>query len=92
MILILMPIFESLVKITGLDPVLIGVMITLQVAIGAATPPFGCNIFTAVAVFRRSFVDVIRGIHPFLFILFAVTVLLVNFPDIALWPRDLAFR
>ena len=91
-ILILVPIFAPLVKATGLDPVLVGVMITLQVAIGAATPPFGCNIFTAVAVFKRPFVDVIRGIHPFLIILFAVTVLLACFPEIALWPRDLAFR
>ncbi|WP_461538461.1 TRAP transporter large permease [Spongorhabdus nitratireducens] len=91
-ILILVPIFAPLVKATGLDPVLVGVMITLQVAIGAATPPFGCNIFTAVAVFKRPFVDVIRGIPPFLIILFAVTVLLAAFPEIALWPRDLAFR
>lgn len=91
-ILILVPIFAPLVKATGLDPVLIGVMITLQVAIGAATPPFGCNIFTAVAVFRRPFVDVVRGIHPFLIILFIVTVLLVSFPEIALLPRDLAFK
>ncbi|MBN3561776.1 TRAP transporter large permease [Aliamphritea spongicola] len=91
-ILILVPIFAPLVKATGLDPVLVGVMITLQVAIGAATPPFGCNIFTAVAVFRRPFVEVIRGIHPFLIILFVVTVLMMAFPEIALWPRDLAFR
>jgi tripartite ATP-independent transporter DctM subunit len=91
-ILILVPIFAPLVKAAGLDPVLVGVMITLQVAIGAATPPFGCNIFTAVAVFRRPFIDVIRGIHPFLFILFVVTVLLVSFPEIALLPRDWAFR
>ncbi|WP_271270816.1 TRAP transporter large permease [Aliamphritea hakodatensis] len=91
-ILILVPIFAPLVKATGLDPVLVGVMITLQVAIGAATPPFGCNIFTAVAVFRRPFVEVIRGIHPFLIILFVVTALMMAFPEIALWPRDLAFR
>lgn len=91
-ILILVPIFAPLVKATGLDPVLVGVMITLQVAIGAATPPFGCNIFTAVAVFRRPFVEVIRGIHPFLIILLVVTVLMMYFPQIALWPRDLAFR
>ncbi|MGB1237444.1 MAG: TRAP transporter large permease [Pseudomonadales bacterium] len=91
-ILILVPIFAPLIKATGLDPVLIGVMITLQVAIGAATPPFGCNIFTAVAVFKRPFIDVIRGIHPFLIILFVVTVLLVTFPEIALLPRDWAFR
>lgn len=91
-ILILVPIFAPLIKATGLDPVLVGVMITLQVAIGAATPPFGCNIFTAVAVFRRPFIDVIRGIHPFLIILFLVTLLIILFPDIALWPRDLVFR
>lgn len=91
-ILILVPIFAPLVKATGLDPVLVGVMITLQVAIGAATPPFGCNIFTAVAVFRRPFVDEIRGIHPFLIILFVVTALMMAFPEIALLPRDLAFR
>ena len=91
-ILILVPIFAPLVKAAGLDPVLVGVVITLQVAIGAATPPFGCNIFTAVAVFRRPFVDVIRGVPPFLLILLAVAVLLVAFPPIALFLRDLAFR
>ncbi|MEH6823802.1 MAG: TRAP transporter large permease [Motiliproteus sp.] len=91
-ILILVPIFAPLVKAAGLDPVLVGVLITLQVAIGAATPPFGCNIFTAVAVFRRPFVDVIRGIPPFLIILVGVAVALVAVPDIALLLRDIAFR
>ncbi|GAA3536381.1 TRAP transporter large permease [Zobellella aerophila] len=91
-ILILVPIFAPLVKSAGLDPVLVGVLITLQVAIGAATPPFGCNIFTAVAVFRRPFIDVIRGVPAFLLILFVVTVLLIAFPQIALFLRDLAFR
>ncbi|WP_417616187.1 TRAP transporter large permease [Oceanisphaera sp.] len=91
-ILILVPIFAPLVNAAGLDPVLVGVVITLQVAIGAATPPFGCNIFTAVAVFRRPFIDVIRGVPPFLLILLVVAVLLVAFPPIALFLRDLAFR
>lgn len=91
-ILILVPIFAPLVKAAGLDPVLVGVLITLQVAIGAATPPFGCNIFTAVAVFKRPFVDVIKGVPPFLIILFFATALIVIYPQIALALRDLAFR
>ena len=90
--LILVPIFAPLVAATGLDPVLVGVLITLQVAIGAATPPFGCNLFTAIAVFRRPFVDVVRGVPPFILILLLVAVLLVAFPWIALGLRDLAFR
>ncbi|WP_343564512.1 TRAP transporter large permease [Kiloniella sp. b19] len=91
-ILILVPIFAPLIQQTGLDPVLVGVLITLQVAIGAATPPFGCNLFTAIAVFRRPFMDVVRGVPPFLLILLAVTALLVFFPPLALFLRDLAFR
>ena len=90
--LILVPIFSPVVAATGLDPVLVGVLITIQVAIGAATPPFGVNIFTAVAVFRRPFIEVVRGVPPFLILLIVVAALVVMFPWIALGLRDLAFR
>lgn len=90
--LILVPLFAPLVANAGLDPVLVGVIITMQVAIGAATPPFGCNLFTAVAVFRRPFLEVIRGVPPFLLILLTVAALVMAFPVIALGLRDLAFR
>ena len=91
-ILILTPIFAPIINASALDPVLVGVLITLQVAIGAATPPFGCNLFTAIAVFRRPFVDVVRGVPPFLIILLMVTALLVAFPQIALFLPELAYR
>ncbi|WP_319529180.1 TRAP transporter large permease [uncultured Cohaesibacter sp.] len=91
-ILILVPIFAPVVKSVGLDPVLVGTIITLQVAIGSATPPFGCDIFTAMAIFRRPYFDVIKGTPPFIFMLLLVSVLLILFPQIALFLRDIAFR
>jgi len=91
-ILVLTPIFAPAVASTGLDPVLVGVLITLQVAIGSATPPFGCDIFTAIAIFKRPYMDVIRGTPPFIFMLVAAAGLLIAFPDIALFLRDVAFR
>ena len=90
-ILILVPIFSPVVQSVGLDPVLVGTIITLQVAIGSATPPFGCDIFTAIAVFKRPYLEVIRGTPPFIAILLAVAVALIFFPQIALFLRDLAF-
>ena len=90
-ILILVPIFAPVVDAVGLDPVLVGTIITLQVAIGSATPPFGCDIFTAIAVFKRPYMDVIRGTPPFIVMLISVAVLLIFFPQIALFLRDLAF-
>ncbi|UTW05771.1 TRAP transporter large permease [Pseudomonas benzenivorans] len=90
--LILVPIFAPAVRLSGLDPVLVGTIITLQAAIGSATPPFGCDIFTAIAVFRRPYVDVVRGSLPFFLILLLMSVLLIMFPPITLFLRDLAFR
>ena len=91
-ILVLVPIFAPVVDAVGLDPVLVGTIITLQVAIGSATPPFGCDIFTAIAVFKRPYIEVIKGTPPFIFILLSVSVALIFFPQIALFLRDLAFR
>ncbi|MBO6824755.1 MAG: TRAP transporter large permease [Sneathiella sp.] len=90
-ILIFVPIFAPVVEKTGLDPILVGTLVTLQAAIGSATPPFGCDIFTAVAVFKRPYLDVIRGTPPFVIMLLAVSVLMIFFPDVALFLRDIAF-
>ena len=84
-ILILVPIFKPLVQSAGLDPVHVGVIVTLQAAIGSATPPFGCDIFTAIAVFRRPYMDVIRGTPPFIAILMLATFILILFPEISLF-------
>ena len=90
-ILVLVPVFAPVVKSVGIDPVLVGTIITLQVAIGSATPPFGCDIFTAIAVFKRPYAEVVRGTPPFILMLLGVSVALIFFPQIALFLRDLAF-
>ena len=90
-ILILVPIFAPVIKSTGLDPILVGTLIVLQAAIGSATPPFGCDIFTAVAVFKVPYIEVVRGTPPFVAILLLVAVLMIFFPQIALFLRDVAF-
>jgi len=88
-ILVFTPIFMPAINATGLDPVHVGVIVTLQAAIGSATPPFGCDIFTAMAVFRRPYLAVIKGTPPFIAILLFATVILILFPQISLWLPSL---
>ena len=90
--LIVTPIFMPLVRKAGIDPVLVGTLATLQMAIGSCTPPFGCDIFTACAIFRKRYIDVIRGTPPFLAILLLATLLVIFVPQIALWLPTLAYR
>ena len=90
-IMVLTPIFEPVVTRLGIDPVLVGTMVTLQAAVGSATPPFGCDIFTAIAVFKRPYFQVIKKTPVFILMLISVSALLIFFPEIALFLRDIAF-
>ncbi len=88
-IIILTPIFFPLAMHAGIDPVHLGIIVTLQAAIGAATPPFGCDIFTACAVFNKPYLDVIRRSGMLIALKVAVAVLLIFVPEIALWTLKL---
>ncbi len=84
-ILILTPIFYPIAMQAGVDPVHLGVVIVLQAAVGSATPPFGVDIFTASAVFNKSYLDVIKGTPPYIIMLLLASVLVILFEDISLF-------
>jgi TRAP-type C4-dicarboxylate transport system permease large subunit len=90
-IMVLTPIFKPVAVNAGIDLVLVGAVVTLQAAIGSATPPFGCDIFTAIAVFRRPYFEVVKGTPVFIAMLLLTSALLIFFPDLSLFLRDLAF-
>jgi tripartite ATP-independent transporter DctM subunit len=89
-IFILSPIFQPYVVAAGVDPVLLGTLVTLQAAIGSATPPFGCDIFTAQIIFRRPYMEVIGHSYPFVIILIIATILIIALPQLALFLPGLA--
>ena len=89
-IFILSPVFQPYVESAGVNPILLGTLVTLQAAIGSATPPFGCDIFTAQLIFRRPYIEVISHALPFLLMLILATIILVMFPQIALFLPNLA--
>ena len=89
-IFIFSPIFQPYVTAAGVDPILLGTLVTLQAAIGSATPPFGCDIFTAQLIFQRPYLEVIGHSLPFLLMLILATVILIAFPGIALFLPGLS--
>ena len=88
-IYILSPLFAPYVAQAGIDKVFLGVLVTMQAAIGSATPPCGCDIFTAMVIFKRPYLEVIRMTWPFVLILILAVVMVVIFPGLALFiPRS----
>ena len=87
-IIVLTPIFFPLAMQVGIDPVHLGIIVTLQAAIGSITPPFGCNIFTACVVFGKSFMEVVSGLKPYILLLVLCAILITAFPNISLILLD----
>ena len=88
-IAILTPIFFPIAVTTGIDPVAIGVLITMQATLGTVTPPFGVNIFTASAIFKKPYFEVVKGIVPYILIFVAINALLILYPDIIMVYQDI---
>ncbi len=88
-ILILTPIFAPIAQNAGIDLVHLGVLITLQVAIGSGTPPFGTSIFTCCAIFNKPYLEVIRNEGPYIAMLLFACFLISAFPEISLFLGSL---
>lgn len=89
-IIILAPMFVGPAVAAGIDPIHLGIIITMQSAIGSCTPPFGCNIFTASAVFNKSYMTVIKKTAPY-FLMYLMISLLMFIPEVALISRNLLY-
>jgi TRAP-type C4-dicarboxylate transport system permease large subunit len=88
------PIIAPIVFALGFDPVWFGIYIVLMCEIALITPPVGMNLYVVQAIRRRGgpMMDVMIGCAPFLAALFALTAMLIHFPQIALWLPNLAFK
>lgn len=83
-IIILVPIFFPVAVKAGVHPIHLGIIVTLQAAIASVSPPFGCNIFTACAIFDKPFLKVVRRLPAYLLILVIFSLLVIVFPEISL--------
>jgi tripartite ATP-independent transporter DctM subunit len=90
--LILLPLLMPIVTRYGWDPVWFGILITLMVAIGQFTPPMAVNLMVSCRVAGVSMEATLRWVLPLILAMLTVAVLLVVFPDLALWlPRVLGY-
>jgi C4-dicarboxylate transporter DctM subunit len=79
---ILVPILVPMVKAAGIDTVHFGVVLVLNLVIGALTPPLGMLVFTTSRVGGVPVADVFRAVVPFLGALLLVLMAVSYLPQI----------
>lgn len=74
----------------GIDPVHLGVVLTVNGAIGMFTPPFGLNLFVASSLGDVSYEQAVRGALPFIGLAILGLMIVTYVPEISMWlPRML---
>jgi TRAP-type mannitol/chloroaromatic compound transport system permease large subunit len=91
MLVIVAPLYIPLVIKLGFNPIWFGVLYTMTCQIAYITPPFGYNLFLmrALAPPEVTLVDIYRSIGPFVAMMAISVILILVFPQIALWLPDL---
>jgi C4-dicarboxylate transporter DctM subunit len=90
MIMLTIPIFFPVVQKLGFDPIWFGVVIVLITEMGVITPPVGVNVYVVYGVAKDvPLENIFRGVFPMLLALLLCNLILLIFPQIALFLPNL---
>ncbi|KGJ05452.1 TRAP transporter, DctM subunit [Paracoccus halophilus] len=90
MIAIIVPVIFPALLALGVDPIWFGVFVVILVELGQLTPPLGVILFVVASSSAEVKVeDVIMGVLPFFGIILLFMMLLIAFPQIALFLPSL---
>ncbi|RLB84191.1 MAG: C4-dicarboxylate ABC transporter permease [Deltaproteobacteria bacterium] len=90
MIMLTIPIFFPVVQKLGFDPIWFGVVIVLITEMGVITPPVGVNVYVVYGVAKDvPLENIFRGVFPMLLALLLCNLILLLFPQIALFLPSL---
>ncbi|MCI2426745.1 TRAP transporter large permease subunit, partial [Candidatus Acetothermia bacterium] len=90
-LLIMVPIMTPLVIELGFDPIWFAVLVCVNLNISMETPPYAYSIFylKQVAPPEVTLIDIYRGVVPFIILQIIALLLIIFFPQIALWLPNL---
>ncbi len=83
-IILLGPIFYPLIQTLGIDPVHFGVVMVLNLMIGALTPPVGPVLYVVSDIAGLSFFRIFKASLPFIIPLFLTLVLITFVPQVVM--------
>ena len=90
MVILTVPVVFPIAMALKIDPVHLGIMLTLNVEMGVVTPPVGLNLFAVSGTSKIPLPQVLKGTIPFFLGDLSVLLLVIFFPGLATWlPNQL---
>jgi TRAP-type transport system large permease protein len=82
-VLLLTPIFLPLAQSIGMDPIQLGIMMTVNLAMGLYTPPVGTTLFITSSLAKVKVGATVKELMPF------YAVALVILAIVSYWPASI---
>lgn len=82
------PIFYPICVSLGYSPIALGVVMSMNTAVGMVTPPVGCNLNVVSGVTGIKFKEVVKGVIPYVIAGLIALLLVTYIPDIATFLPD----
>jgi C4-dicarboxylate transporter DctM subunit len=91
MIVITVPLLFPILGKYGIDPILFGVILVIYIELGQISPPIGINLFVIQSIWDGKLKEVVYGTIPFHLIMFVVLIMVMVWPELALWlPQQMS--
>ncbi|MBW1697654.1 MAG: TRAP transporter large permease [Deltaproteobacteria bacterium] len=86
--IMLVPVFGPVAHSYGIEPHHFGLLVVMTVQIALITPPVALGLFIVCPIANCTIEEASQGIWPFLFLVFAVILLVAFWPGVTTWfPR-----
>jgi len=76
----------------GIDPIHLGVLMTVNMEIGMITPPVGLNLYVASGISRLGLTETTKACAPWILVMLAFLLLITYVPAISLWLPNLLMK
>jgi C4-dicarboxylate transporter DctM subunit len=90
-LLILAPLFLPVAMKLGIDPIHLGIIMTINMELGMITPPVGLNLYVASGLAKMGLTEVTKAAAPWILVVTAVLLLVTYVPEISLWLPQLLY-
>ena len=87
-VVLTMAIIEPMIRQAGFDMIWFGIFLVIVVEMAQITPPVGFNLFVLQGMAKKDMGYIARSAFPLFLLMILAVILVVAFPEIALWMPE----
>ena len=91
-LLITAPLLFPMAMQLGIDPIHLGVLMTVNMEIGMITPPVGLNLYVASGISKLGLTETTKACAPWIVVMLLFLILITYVPSISLWLPNLLMK